>query len=137
LLQEASLSRMGFEDFGYTDNKELFRLIRQSLEQDDSQPDEYLLDHLPDSLSGLVEEILGKPVQLDPVEERVLDDLLRAVLKLRRLSIDENINQLRFFQEDAQEQGDLREGAYMELVNQARNSRQILDQANRKLTGRR
>jgi len=137
ILQEASLSRMGFEDFGYTDNKELFRLIRQSLEQDDSQPDEYLLDHLPDTLSGLVEEVLGKVVQLDPVEERVLDDLLRTVLKMRRLSIDENINQLRFFQEDAQEQGDLREGAYMELVNQARNSRQILDQANRKLTERR
>ncbi len=137
MLQEASLSRMGFEDFGYTDHKELFRLIRQSLEQDDSQPDEYLLDHLPDALSGLVEEILGKPVQLDPVEERVLDDLLRTVLKMRRLSIDESINQLRFFQEDAQEQGDLREGAYMELVNQARNSRQMLDQANRKLTQRR
>lgn len=137
ILQEASLSRMGFEDFGYTDNKELFRLIRQSLEQDDSQPAEYLLDHLPDALSGLVEEVLGKVVQLDPVEERVLDDLLRTVLKMRRLSIDESINQLRFFQEDAQEQGDLREGAYMELVNQARNSRQILDQANRKLTERR
>ncbi|MFH2039689.1 MAG: DNA primase [Chloroflexota bacterium] len=137
ILQEASLSRMGFEDFGYTDNKELFRLIRQSLEQDDSQPAEYLLDHLPDTLSGLVEEVLGKVVQLDPVEERVLDDLLRTVLKMRRLSIDESINQLRFFQEDAQEQGDLREGAYMELVNQARNSRQILDQANRKLTERR
>jgi DNA primase len=137
MLQEASLSRMGFEDFGYTDNKELFRLIRQSLEQDDSQPDEYLLDHLPDALSGLVEEVLGKPVQLDPVEERVLDDLLRTVLKMRRLVIDESINQLRFFQEDTQEQDDLREGAYMELVNQARNSRQILDQANRKLTGRR
>lgn len=135
-LQEASLSRMGFEDFGYTDNKELFRHIRQSLEQDDSQPDEYLLDHLPESLSGLVEEVLGKPVQLDPVEDRVLDDLLRTVLKLRRLSIDESINQLRFFQEDAQEQGDLREGVYIELVNQARNSRQMLDQANRKLTGR-
>jgi hypothetical protein len=44
---------------------------------------------------------------------------------------------LRFFQEDAQEQGDLREDAYMELVDQARNSRQMLDQANRKLTGRR
>jgi DNA primase len=136
-LQEASLSRMGFEDFGYTDHKELFRLIRQSLEQDDSQPDEYLLDHLPDSLSGLVEELLGKPVELDPVEERVLDDLMRTVLKMRRLGIDESINQLRFFQEDAQEQGDLREDAYMELVNQARHSRQMLDQANRKLTGHR
>jgi hypothetical protein len=107
------------------------------LEQDDSQPDEYLLDHLPDSLSGLVEDMLAKPVQLDPVEERVLDDLMRTVLKMRRLSLDESINQLRFFQEDAQENGDLHEGAYMEMVNQARNSRQVLDQASRKLTGRR
>jgi DNA primase len=137
LLQEAALSRMGFEDFGYTDHKELFRLIRQSLEQDDNQPDEYLLDTLPDPLRGLVEEMLGKPLELDPVEERVLDDLMRTILKMRRLGIDESINQLRFFQEDAQQQGDLREDAYMELVNQARHSRQMLDQASRKLTGHR
>jgi len=137
LLQEASLSRMGLEDFGYTDNKELFRLVRQSLEQDDSRPDEYLLDHRPESLGGLMNEILEEPLHLDPVEERVLDDLLRTVLKMRRLSIDESINQLRFFQEDAMEQGDLREDAYMELVDQARKSRQMLDQASRKLTGRR
>jgi DNA primase len=134
-LQEVSLSRMGFEDFGYTDHKELFRLIRQSLEQEEAPPDEYLLDHLPDALNGLVEDLQAQPVQLDPVEDRVLEDLTRAVLKIRRLGIDENINQLRFFQEDAQQQGDLREDAYMELVNQARHSRLMLDKASRKLTG--
>ena len=136
-LQEVSLSRMGFEDFGYTDNKELFLLIRQSLEQDENLPAQFLLDHMPDSFSDMVEDILEKPVQLDPVEDRVLEDLLRTVLKMRRLAIDESINQLRFFQEDAQEQGDLREDAYIEMVDQARYSRQMLDQANRKLTGRR
>ena len=137
LLQEASLNRMGFEDFGYTDHKELFRLIRQSLEQDDNQPEEYLLDNLPEPLKGLVEEMLGKPLAFDPVEERVLDDLMRTILKMRLLAIDESINQLRFFQEDVQQQSDLREDAYMGLVNQARQSRQILDQASRKLTGHR
>jgi DNA primase len=136
-LQEFSLSRMGFEDFGYTDHKELFRQVRQSLEQDDAPPDEYLLDHLPETLVGLVQELQAQPVQLDPVEDRTLDDLTRTILKIRRLGIDENINQLRFFQEDAQQQGDLREDVYMEMVSQARRSRLTLDQASRKLTGMR
>ena len=137
-LQEASLSRMGYEDFGYTDHKEVFRLIRQSLEQDDNQPDEYLLDHLPDPLNGLVEEMLGKPLELDPVEDRVLEDLMRTILKMRRLGIDESVVQLHNFQKDALEQGDhLSEAAYNELANQSRNSRRMLDQASRKLTGHR
>ena len=135
LLQEASLSRMGIEDFGYTDHRELFRFIHQSLEQEDRQPDEYLQENLPEPLKGLVDEMQGKSLKLDPVEERVLDDLMRTILKMRRLSIDENINQLIFFQKDAQQQSGLSEAAYMQMVNQARHSRQVLDQASRRLTG--
>jgi DNA primase len=133
LLQEASLGRMGFEDLEYTDHKELFRLIRRSLEQDDSPADVFILENLPGSLTGMVEELLGKPLNFDPVDEKVLDDLMRTVLKMRRLGIDENINQLHYFQQDAQQQDDLREDAYMELVNQARLARHMLDQASRKL----
>ena len=135
LLQEGSLSRMGIEDFGYTDHRELFRFIHQSLEQEDRQPDEYLQESLPEPLKGLVGEMQDKPLKLDPVEERVLDDLMRTILKMRRLGIDENINQLIYFQKDAQQQSDLSEEAYMQMVNQARHSRQVLDQASRKLTG--
>lgn len=138
LLQEASLSRMGFEDFGYTDHKELFRMIRQSLEQDDNQPDEYLLDNIPETLRGLVDEMLGKPLALDPVEDRVLDDLMRTILKMRRLGIDEDFTHSRFLMEDAKQQVDsLSEVYYSERVNELSRKRKMLDQASRKLTGHR
>jgi len=133
-LGESSLSRMDLDDFGYTDHRELFRLIRDCLEQDDNVPEEHLRQHVPDGLTGLVDELFSKEMNFDPLEDRVLEDLLRTVLKMRRLSIDEVINELRFFQEDSQEEGRLSEGEYMELVNQARRTRQALDQANRKLT---
>jgi len=109
-------------------------MIRDCLEQDDNLPEEHLLEHVPDGLKGLVDELLAKEMTFDPLEDRVLEDLLRTVLKMRRLSIDEVINELRFFQEDSQEEGKLSEEEYMEMVNQARHTRQALDQANRKLT---
>ena len=134
LLGESSLSRMDLDDFGYTDHRELFRLIRDCLEQDDNLPEEHLREHVPDGLKGLVEELLAKKITFDPLEERVLEDLLRTVLKMRRLSIDEVINELRFFQEDSQEEGILPPGDSRGILNQARHTRQALDQANRKLT---
>jgi hypothetical protein len=82
----------------------------------------------------LVDDLSAREISFDPIEERVLQDMLRTLLKMRRLAIDEVINDLRFFQEDSQEEGRLSEGEYMELVNQARRTRQALDQANRKLT---
>ena len=137
LLGEASLSRMEMDDFGYTDHRELFRLINDCLEQEDHSPEEHLLEHVPGGLKGLVKELLARPMEFDPLEERVLEDLLRTVLKIRRLFIDESINQLRFLQEESQEEGKMPEEDFVELVNQARRSRQALDHASRKINGNR
>ena len=134
LLGESSLAHMEMDDFGYTDHRELFNLIRNCLDQDDSIPEEHLMEHVPEGLKSLVDNLSAREISFDPIEERVLQDLLRTLLKMRRLAIDEVINDLRFFQEDSQEEGRLSEGEYMELVNQARRTRQALDQANRKLT---
>jgi DNA primase len=140
--QELPLNRMAPEDFEYTDHQMLFRLVRQSLEQDAHDADQYLHQNLPVALADLTDELLAKSVttnslSLDPVDDRLLEDLFRGVIKIRRLGLDESINQLRFLQEDAQQQGDLRAASYLEMVSQYRRSRNALDQASLKLTERR
>ncbi|MDP3185093.1 MAG: DNA primase [Anaerolineales bacterium] len=137
VLQEADLSRLSPEDFEYTDHQMLFRLVRQSLEQDAHDADQYLHQNLPAALSDLTDDLLAKSERLDPVDDRLLEDLFRGVIKIRRLGLDESINQLRFLQEDAQQQGDLRAASYLEMVSHYRRSRNALDQASLKLTERR
>ena len=128
-LLEASLGRMAPEDFGYTDHQVLFRLVRQSLEQDANDASDYLRQNLPPSLESLADELAAKPGELDPVDDRLIEDLFRAVVRIRRTALTENINQLRFLQEDSQQTGDLRIASYREMVQQYSSLLRSLDQA--------
>ncbi len=64
-------------------------------------------------------ELLAQTEKLEPLEEKLMEELLRGVIKLRRVAAGENLNQLRFLQEDAQQTGDLRAASYQDLVLQA------------------
>jgi len=134
-LQEAGLNRMSAEDFGYTDHQVLFRLVRLSLDQDSDDPDSFLHANLPGSLESLVDELKAKPGELDPVDDRLIEDLFRAVLKIRRTAMNESVNQLRFLQEEAQKSGDLRATLYRDMVQQYSMSLRGLDQAKLKPNG--
>lgn len=118
-LQQASLSRLSLQDFLHTDYQLLLRLIQQSLEQDDTDPRQYIQDHLPDSLRDLVQEF-SRPAQegSDPTDERQVEELVRMVMLLRLNHVTESLNQLRFLQQELQEQGDLRALPYQDLVMQ-------------------
>jgi DNA primase len=136
-LQEAALAHMSADDFGYTDHQVLFRLVRQSLEQDNQDADQYLRQNLPPSLEKLVDELAGQAGKLDPVDDRLLEDLFRGAVKIRHMALNESINQLRFLQEEAQLSGDLRAASYRELVQQYSKLLRSLDQAQLKQNGRR
>jgi DNA primase len=135
-LLESGLDRMVPEDFGYTDHQVLFRLVRQSLEQDVNDAIDYLRQNLPPSLESLADELAAKPGELDPVDDRLLEDLFRAVVKIRRTALTDNITQVRFLQEDSQQSGDLRIASYREMVQQYSNLLRSLDQAQLKQNGR-
>lgn len=136
-LQEAGLQRLINEDFGYTDHQMLLDLIRQSLEQDRLDHHQFVLENLPETLQELAGELLKPTEKLDPVEERLLEELQRSIIKLRRLGLNESLNQLRFMLEDAQQQGDLRATTYQEQVLQHTKLLRDLDHAGRKLSLRR
>jgi hypothetical protein len=60
--------------------------------------------------------------------------LLRGVIKLRRVAAGENLNQLRYLQEEAQQVGDLRAASYQTLVLKHIRLLHDLDQAYRKMS---
>ena len=136
-LQEAGLQRLINEDFGYTDHQMLLDLIRQSLEQDKLDHHQFVLEHLPEALQELASGLLNETGKLDPVEERLLEELQRSIIKLRRLGLSESLNQLRFMLEEAHQQGDLRATAYQKQVLEHTRLLRDLDHAGRKLSLRR
>ncbi len=135
-LQEAALGRMAPEDFGYTDHQMLYRLVRQSLEQDSADADRFLRENLPEALTDLVQTLQTHSERLDLRDERLLEDLFRGVVKIRRNALNDSINQLRFLQEEAQQSGDLRDATYREMVQQQSEMLRRLDQAGLKPAAR-
>lgn len=136
-LQEAGLQRLINEDFGYTDHQIILDIIRQSLEQDQVDHHQFIVDHLPETLKDLARGLLQQTELLDPVEDKIIDELKRIVGHLRRNLADESIQQIRFLQEEAQEAGDLLlVKEYSAEMNRLTMLRNTLDQANQRLSRR-
>jgi DNA primase len=136
-LQEHGLLPLAKEDFEYTDHQIVFGLIRQSVEQDQSEHHAFVENALPESLRALSGELLRQTETLERVEDRLLEELMRGVIKARRVAASENLNQLRFLQEEAHQAGDMRASSYQELVLQHTRLLRDLDQAYRKLSSKR
>ncbi len=118
LLQQFSLIRFGPEDFEQADYQALARLVQQSLEQDGMDPHEFILEGVPESLKELGDE-LQSPMQFgEPNEEKLVEDLIRTVVQLREVRLNEGIEQLRMMQQDLQEQGELQMTPYHQIMVQ-------------------
>jgi DNA primase len=132
-LEEYGLSPLAVEDFGYTDHQLLFGVVRQSIEQDEKDHHHFALTHLPETLEGLSKELLARTDKPDPLEDRVLEDLVNRFIDLRRMVAQSNVAQLRFLQEDEQQNGAVNLKMYQEQALQFTRLLQSLDQAKRKL----
>lgn len=134
LLQQYGLVALAQQDFDYTDHQMMFRLIRESVEQDKSEHHDFVVKAIPESLQGLSRDLIKQTDKLlDRLDEKLLEELLRGVIKLRRVTAGENLNQLRFLQEEAHQAGDLRASHYQELVLQNTKLIRDLDQASHKM----
>jgi len=136
-LQESGLASLSPEDFEYTDHQVFLSVVRQSLEQVESDQHQYVAIHLPDSLQGLAQELLAQTEKLEPLEDKLLEELQRLVQKLRRARANRELTQTRFLQEESQQDGDPRASLYQQQVLQLTRLIQSIDQANRRLTSKR
>jgi DNA primase len=133
-LQQFGLAPLTGQDFEYTDHQMMFHLIRESVEQDQTEHHDYVVGAVPETLQGLSRDLFAQTEKMERMDEKLLDELLRGVIKLRRVAAGENLNQLRFLQEEAHQSGDLRATSYQHLVLQNTKLLRDLDQASRKMS---
>jgi hypothetical protein len=107
----------------------LLRLIEDSLRQDYAEPLFFVLNGLSLPLMELADRLLVRSEKLDPSDERVLEDLIRALLVLRRRHLNQHIDHLRYLMEEAQEAGDARATDYQQTMSQVLLTRNRLDRA--------
>jgi DNA primase len=105
-LQKNGLNRMDVTDFEYVDFQILARLIKQSLEQDRQEPQAYLTEHIPEELTSLVDELQNDPRLENKNAQKLQEDLIRTLMKLRLVRVNDGIQQMRFLMEEMQEAGE-------------------------------
>jgi hypothetical protein len=128
-LQRAMLPRFVPQDFQKADHQVLMRLIQKSLEQDELEPGHFVKDNLPEPLQLFYED-LKKPIgKVEPDYEHLIEALVRIVLRLRAVRIEQGIEQLRMFQQDLTSDDMLSLASYHEMILNYSKTREKIDQA--------
>jgi len=128
-LQEDGLPRLSAADFHSAEHQTIFQLVQDSLHQDLAEPLASLLNSLSLPLMELADKLLEHTQKVDPSDERVLDDLMRAVLDLRRRNLRQHMDHYRYLIEEAQQNGDWRASEYGQIMSDFTQSRERLDRA--------
>ncbi len=128
-LQDAGLSRLEPQDFQHADHQAIVRLFQQSVDQDMAEPLNYVFNSLDLSMMELADELLERTTEMDPNEDRVMEDLMRGLLDLRRRNLHQEIEYQLAILQDAQEQGDLKPTQSMQTMVQLVEAKKRLDQA--------
>lgn len=134
-LQEKGLSRLSVEDFQHADHQTIFRLLLKSVDQDMAEPLNYMLNHFSLPMMDLADDLLDRTKKLDPNRDRVLEDLLRSVLSMRRRSLHQSMDYMRYLMEEAHEQGDMKAAQYLQTVAQHSEALKRINEALGAFTG--
>jgi DNA primase len=135
-LQEHGLTRLAGEDFASSDHQIIFQLIQRSLDQDDAEPIDHVLNRLDLPLMDICDNLLVRTAKMDPNEDRVLEDLMRSVLAIRRRNLRQNIDHVRFLMEEAQEGSDPPANEFGQVMVQYTQAQNRLDHAYGRYTSR-
>ncbi|UCD99845.1 MAG: DNA primase [Chloroflexota bacterium] len=101
-LQENGLNRLSINDFQSGDHQALLQLVDESLKQDHAEPELFVQNSLSLPLMELVDQLLMKTDNLDPNEDKVLEDLVRTVLVLRQRRLYQQIEHIQYLMEEPQ-----------------------------------
>ncbi|HND48464.1 MAG TPA: DNA primase [Anaerolineales bacterium] len=135
-LEEFGLSPLASEDFEYTDHQLLFNVLRQAMGQDEKDHAQYVTSQIPEDLAPLVNELLAQTEKLESADDKLLEDLLARFLDLRRFHAMSSVTQLKFMQDDEQQQGGENIKVYIEQTMRFTRLLNGLDQAKLKLSKR-
>jgi DNA primase len=135
-LHEAKLVHLSRMDFERAEYQAIFELVQESINQDQSEPMNYVLNGLSLPLMEIVDDLLERTENLDPKQEKVLEDVMRALLEIRKRQVTEIINQLRFQMDEASQAGDLRTREYEDGITRCSRTLRNLHQARERFTNK-
>ncbi|PWH15878.1 MAG: DNA primase [Anaerolineae bacterium] len=136
-LQEASLAPLTTSDFGYTAYQLLLELLQKALEQDEAELTQFVQRHAAETLHETYAGLIAQPPPKGN-DDRLLDELTRQILQLRRQALNDHLNQFRFLQEEAQQQGNTTLVAeYQKIVHDYTRLLNELDAARKKMSANR
>lgn len=128
-LQKANLPRLTAGDFEHGDHQLLSRAIFQSLQQDEVDARQYIEEHPQPGLEELMGELFAPLPKGEPTSEKLREDLFHTLLRLRLLRLKESQEQLRYLQQELQQQEAGTLGPYHEMFLQYQQTRARIEQA--------
>ena len=135
-MQEDELPRLSPADFQHAGHQAILRLFQESVDQDIAEPLDFVLNSLSLQLMEVADNLLARTSDVDPKNERVLDDLMRGLLTLRRRLLDQEVEFHRYTMLEAQDKGDPRSIQDAETMVQLTRVRQRVDKSLQKYTTR-
>jgi DNA primase len=135
-LGRDELERFCEKDFMNTDYQILVSYIKDALVQNEEEPRDFILNHLPDNLLDIVAELLEATKSLDPKADKVLEDLMRAFLSLRKWQIEKQNDHYRYLQEANHENGDFKALEFQKNITQNLQEKHKIDKAMKRYTSR-
>ncbi len=94
-LQSNGLKSVGEDDFPDADFRGLFDVIHKAIDQAQMDPKQFIQEKLPPSLVTLADEIRMPVDETDYQKLRHVEELHRAVIRLRRNTVNANLLQLK------------------------------------------
>ncbi|MBM4424627.1 MAG: DNA primase [Chloroflexi bacterium] len=105
-LREWKLAPLSADDFSHTDLQIIFSALKAALDQHHLDPGEHMQLQLDDTFAARLQKLLEASHDVSVEDRRRVEDVLSAVMRLRKRNIDNALHELRFLQEDAHAQAD-------------------------------
>lgn len=103
-LQQAKLERLVVDDFENAEHQQIMSLFLQALAQDELDTLTYMQQKLPVELQGQLTHLLQQNhFEDEKNEDKILEDLIRSIMNLRLIRVNEALNQLRYLQQEEPE----------------------------------
>jgi hypothetical protein len=108
-LRALSLPPLAADDFSHTDYQIIFAALKSALDQDQIEPNLHVNLHLDESLTSRLQTLVteAEPIMLE--DQQRVDDVLFAVIRLRDRSVGHALNEVRFLQQEAQDEPEMAE----------------------------
>ncbi len=135
-LGKAGLDRFSEKDFQNTDFQLIISQLRKALRQNKTEPKVYVMDHLSGDLLDVAQDLFQLNADINPKADKVLEDLMRALLSLRKWRVGNRNAHLRYLMETTQKDGDLKASQYREAIIENVQEQKKIDEAMKRFTSR-